>query len=310
MPPAALRRWLQPFRPVLLPAWNGAHHLARRLGDYAGAVRHRRFERCAVCGRFGPMLYRRRVIPPLLAEWWGLTPDLADALARKESCDCAVCGAKLRTRRLAAVLLELYPVGSPPRPAPSVRAWARSGEARRLAVAEINRIDGLHETLSTLPGLSSSDYHDPAAPGVFDPSARHEDLTRLSYPDAAFDLVLTSETLEHVPDLHAALAEIRRVLRPGGRHLFTVPLLPGVPRTFPRARLAPDGTIETLHPPLLHHPGGDHGYPVFHEFGADLPDLLRAAGFEAELRHGPPRPDDIAQVFVTLRSDPPAEPPP
>ena len=48
----------------------------------------------------------------------------------------------------------------------------------------------------------------------------------------SFDLVLTSETLEHVPDLAAASREIRRVLVPGGRHIFTIPLLPDVPRTF------------------------------------------------------------------------------
>ena len=39
-----------------------------------------------------------------------------------------------------------------------------------------------------------------------------------------FDLVLTSETLEHVPDPRLALRETLRVLRPGGRHVFTVPL--------------------------------------------------------------------------------------
>ena len=38
-----------------------------------------------------------------------------------------------------------------------------------------------------------------------------------------FDLVWCSETLEHIPDVGATLSEIRRVLRPGGRALITVP---------------------------------------------------------------------------------------
>ena len=92
-------------------------------------------------------------------------------------------------------------------------------------------------------------------------------MTRLTYPDASFDLVLTSETLEHVPDLDAALAETRRVLAPGGRHVFTVPLLPGVPATYSRIRTGPDGAAVHLAPPIC-HPGGDVGYPVFTEFGA------------------------------------------
>lgn len=42
------------------------------------------------------------------------------------------------------------------------------------------------------------------------------DLTRLSLPDASVDVVLAGYALRNVPDFHAALAELRRVLRPGG----------------------------------------------------------------------------------------------
>ncbi|HEX5924238.1 MAG TPA: class I SAM-dependent methyltransferase [Baekduia sp.] len=41
--------------------------------------------------------------------------------------------------------------------------------------------------------------------------------------DASVDVVLATETLEHVPDPAAFLAEARRVLRPGGRLILTVP---------------------------------------------------------------------------------------
>src|SRR5207237_3461350 len=105
-----------------------------------------------------------------------------------------------------------------------------------------------------------------------------------------FDLVLTSETLEHVPDLGAALRAIRRVLAPGGRHIFTIPLLPQTTKTFPRAIVRPDGTVEDRAPRIA-HPGGDRGYPVFTAFGADLPQLLRQAGFEVGVCFGPTRDD-------------------
>lgn len=289
---------------LLLPAWNGGHRLAWRLGEIVDALRHRRIERCDICGRSGPMLYRRRVIPRRLEELWGLTPRLAEALARRESCDCPWCGGKLRARRLARVLLQAYPVGHPAQPARSVAAWVRHPEARALRVAEINRIDGLHDALMALPGLAASDFSPGASPGVVVDGVRSEDLTRLTYPDAQFDLVLTSETLEHVPDLDAALREIHRVLAPGGRHLFTVPRLPDVASTFSRASLSDQGSIVHHATPIC-HPGGDMGYPVFTEFGADCLDVFRRAGFDTRMAFGPATDDDLAQVYVSIKMDGP-----
>ncbi|MFP5489326.1 MAG: class I SAM-dependent methyltransferase [Acidimicrobiia bacterium] len=49
------------------------------------------------------------------------------------------------------------------------------------------------------------------------------DACRLPFPDAAFDVVITSEVLEHIQDDVAALAEMVRVLKPGGRFAATVP---------------------------------------------------------------------------------------
>ena len=49
------------------------------------------------------------------------------------------------------------------------------------------------------------------------------DLRALPVPDASVDRVIASEVLEHIPDDVAALAEIARVLKPGGRVAVTVP---------------------------------------------------------------------------------------
>lgn len=46
---------------------------------------------------------------------------------------------------------------------------------------------------------------------------------RLPFVSGAFDRIIASEVLEHVPDDLAVLAELHRVLRPGGRLAATVP---------------------------------------------------------------------------------------
>lgn len=49
------------------------------------------------------------------------------------------------------------------------------------------------------------------------------DGTRLPFGNGAFDKVIAAEILEHVPDDQRAMAEVARVLRPGGVAAVTVP---------------------------------------------------------------------------------------
>lgn len=73
--------------------------------------------------------------------------------------------------------------------------------------------DDLIETASWLAAM------EPPGSGI----AVRADGRRLPFADATFDHVVASEILEHVPDDGAILAEIRRVLRPGGNLAVTVP---------------------------------------------------------------------------------------
>ena len=50
------------------------------------------------------------------------------------------------------------------------------------------------------------------------------DGTRVPFADASVDAVVSVHTMEHVPDDHRFLEEVRRILRPGGRLMIEVPL--------------------------------------------------------------------------------------
>lgn len=52
------------------------------------------------------------------------------------------------------------------------------------------------------------------------------DAGRLPFPAGSFDVVCSFETIEHVPDVHTYLSEIRRVLVPGGIYYVSTPAAP------------------------------------------------------------------------------------
>jgi SAM-dependent methyltransferase len=52
---------------------------------------------------------------------------------------------------------------------------------------------------------------------------REGDVQALDLPDASFDAICSFETIEHLPDGAAFLAEMRRLLRPGGVFLVSTP---------------------------------------------------------------------------------------
>jgi hypothetical protein len=137
----------------------------------------------------------------------------------------------------------------------------------------------LHQRFKNLVG---SEYLGSDLPsGHVNPGGiRHEDLTRLSFPTASFDAVLSFECLEHIPDFAATIAEAHRVLRPGGRLFISVPFAAGQYEHSIRARMLKDGTVEHLLPPEYHgDPMQSTGCLCFTHFGWQLLDDLKAVGF-------------------------------
>lgn len=246
---------------------------------------------CRVCGSLS-----RRGQPWKLAgglvDSWQIDSHWKRMIERREGLGCSVCGSVSRFRYLARVIME--ELGALDLGYDSFSDYANSTHFKQLRVAEVNGCGALHDYLDLNPELAYSEY------GSEDPAIPSEDLTGLSYRDSEFDLVVTSDTLEHVPDLPRALDEIERILKPGGRHIFTVPVVWDGRKTRRRAVLDGDRIVH-LYPPSYHGVWNAQSPDrlVFHEFGDDALDYLRTPGTDTTVRQHPGNPS--ISVFVAVK---------
>lgn len=108
----------------------------------------------------------------------------------------------------------------------------------------------------------------------------HQDIQALSFMDESFDLILSNDVFEHIPDLDKALAESRRVLRPDGYLIATFPFAferqVGI-----RKAVFENNSMKYLTEPEFHgNPmNPEKGSLVFEVPGWDLVERAKRAGF-------------------------------
>lgn len=135
-----------------------------------------------------------------------------------------------------------------------------------MRILHVNQINNLSQALVGAASVIGTVYRSALPPGALVGSCINEDLQSLTFKDGEFDLAIHSEDLEHVNDYRKALAEIERVLKPGGWQVYTVPLLHG--RQTRRRAAIENGVVRHLLPPSWH--GCEAEYLVIWEFGDAL----------------------------------------
>src|SRR5580704_8807064 len=159
---------------------------------------------CGICG--GAAFTHRRIAWPNLISEWQLSPHEVAYIDRQQGTTCNGCGSNLRSIALANAIRAFFGDQG------TLQEIAERGTSA--SILEINEAGHLGSILRRFAGHVFASY-----PEV--------DIHRLPYADGSVDLIVHSDTLEHVINPIHALTECRRVLKTGGGLCFTIPIIVG-----------------------------------------------------------------------------------
>jgi SAM-dependent methyltransferase len=168
---------------------------------------------------------------------------------------CSNCGSIPRERALMAVVEMYFP------------QW------RGLTVHESSPVDrGASKRLrQECAHYIPSQYFPDRPPGSMVRKVRCENLEALTFADASIDLHITQDVLEHVFHPSQVFREIARTLKPGGAHIFTVPIGNRQAPSKLRASIDAEGVISHLEAPVYHgNPISEEGSLVTVDWGYDI----------------------------------------
>jgi SAM-dependent methyltransferase len=186
---------------------------------------------------------------------------------------CCWCGANRRYEMLAECILS-----------------EGGSKIESLRVVELDPDSPLQPILSRAKQYTQTYYKADVDLGTLDKAGKRcEDVTAMTFDDGSVDLLVSSEVLEHVPDLHQAFRETARVLSPEGVHLFTVPTSR---RTLCRARINDGRIIHEAEPEYHLDPLDPKGILAFWAIGTDLPFCIQVPGLVITRLRGPEGPDN------------------
>src|SRR6266700_4181974 len=185
-----------------------------------------------------------------------------------ESRACMFCSANDRYELLAAEIKNRY-----------------GNKLSEIDVLELDPHSPLRKILSRARRHVRTFYESREKRGSFRrDGAMCQDITALTFANESFDLIVSSDVLEHVPLLERAFDESRRVLKREGVHLFTVP-----PRlkTKKRAELV-GGQVVHLESPEYHRdPLSPQGILAFWDIGPDLGKVFGSDSLRFSVVRGP-----------------------
>src|SRR4051794_947346 len=197
----------------------------------------------------------------------------------REGYSCAQCRSLLRDRGQAERIIRQYTQAG----ASTIAELIDEPGFRELSIWEPGTVGPFRAYFGPLPNYVMSGYWPDVPLGEERDGLRCEDLMAVTFPDQSFDLVITSDIFEHVRKPYVGFAEVHRILRPGGRHIFSIPVqAPMRDVTIERVDTSSDEDVFLLEP--RYHGGPGNGrHLVYNDFGLDLILHLVDVGFDTEV---------------------------
>jgi len=169
---------------------------------------------------------------------------------------------------------------------PSIQTFSeltRHPDFQNLHIYEPGIIGPFRKYLKSLAGYRQSYYWEGTPCGTNFKEIRCENLEALTFENHYFDLVITSDIFEHIRKPFTAFKEIHRVLKPGGYHIFTVPMAwPLSEKTEHRVDTSNAQDVHIKKPVYHGSPVDKNGSLVYMDFGLDIISRLEKIGLDTD----------------------------
>jgi SAM-dependent methyltransferase len=185
---------------------------------------------------------------------------------KRNSFFCRNCGSIARNRHLAKAILNTFDPGA------QLGFLEKFADRTNLAILHTCAHGAIHNALNRARNYCVSEYFEGIRSGEYKNGVMCQNLEETSFAGGTFDLILTEDVMEHVAEPERAFSEIRRILKPGGYHVATIPVFWNQKESTTRAVLR-DGQLRHLLEPVYHgDPNRPGGVLVFTDFGCNLVD--------------------------------------
>lgn len=228
---------------TFLPITNNQKFFEKLITKY-----HLWFFKCPICGKISKMI------------------NIQDNL--RESCLCDYCHSINRQRQIAYIICQIYNI-------PSLSCITTTDN---IDIYNTESYGAIHQTLLFHPRYTFSEFFNSKyKSGQRVKNILHQDLMSPSFEDNQFDLIISSDVFEHIPDPYLAHRQIYRILKPGGHHIFTVP--------FNTSSFLDEHRTKLKKPPIYHQDGihPKKGTLVHTIFGIEMLSQLQTIGFQPRL---------------------------